>query len=119
MKRLSFQALVVTLPVILVLHTIGCYHRTYNSQLQELEQMMNSLVGVLTYDQALMKFGGPQNITEGLDIYTVTWLIVLGTGSRIGGTKMALSFSKATHRMVGWSQTIIGSNGRTDMIGGP
>lgn len=84
------------------------------AQLQEFYKRLDSNIGIMTYDDAIMRWGEPTSTTKGENIFVVTW------GSEKSGTavipwrgtiftapishgwKLRLTFDKTTQKMINW-----------------
>ena len=81
---------------------------------REFSEYMNSMLGVMTYDQALITFGEPTSTFQGDEIFVVTWGAenLSGAVFPVGkawiampmkeGWKLQLSFNKDTRKLAGW-----------------
>jgi hypothetical protein len=79
-----------------------------------LEETLNSQIGIMTYDDALMAWGEPVSIVQGDEIFVATWggerggNAVFPIGNMFvampfeSGWKLLLSFNKETKRLVTW-----------------
>ena len=84
---------------------------------QEFSKYMNSVINVLTYDQALMEWGQPLAQIEGDEIFVTTWgaekagIVAMPIGnmtytfSKEHGWRLQLSFDKKTRKMVSWKSS--------------
>ena len=82
---------------------------------REFSEYMISMIGVMTYDQALITWGEPTSTFQGDEIFVVTWGAenlggaVFPVGNAwiampiIKGWKLQLSFNKETRKLVSWT----------------
>ena len=84
-------------------------------KLQKLFNELDSYKNVMTYDDALLKWGEPTSVVEGKETYIVIWrnekkgevTIVEPQGSKITkqvttGSELRLMFDKVTNKMIKW-----------------
>jgi hypothetical protein len=69
-------------------------HVIETEQETEFRELMDGLVGILTYDEALLRLGPPASIAQGDQVIVAEW------GKEDAGLR--LSFSRRSRRLVDW-----------------
>ena len=95
----------------------GCvtpYQQREQEERQRFQADMDSHLGTMTYDDAIMRWGSPLSKVDGDNIFLATWgqqstgavAMPLGTGVVAApvnhGWKLELSFDKETKRLRSW-----------------
>ena len=84
-------------------------------QYQQFYRELDGQINVMTYDQALMRFGQPTSIAPGQDVFVATWFsnssstMVVPTGNSViampinHGEELRLTFNRSTNRLAYWT----------------
>ncbi|MBI2412575.1 MAG: hypothetical protein HYV24_05140 [Deltaproteobacteria bacterium] len=70
MKKLVFIAMSII--SLVVWHNIGIADDS-TVVLQQMSKTLDSAIGEMTFDEALMAFGAPESITHGEEIFVASW----------------------------------------------
>jgi hypothetical protein len=84
------------------------------TELQNFYKELDASINIMTYDDALMRWGEPSSVTQGEEIFIVTWrkekeikavrtfresLFVVPISR---GSELRLTFDKSTKKMIKW-----------------
>lgn len=114
-SEVNYNYFIVLIVLVIFASTCTTIHPNYVTHDEHsFLKYLDDMVGIVSYDQALMHFGEPASVFEGDDIFVVTWgteslggaVFPLGTGlvafQLRDGWKLQLSFNKETRKMVTW-----------------
>ncbi|MBI5587323.1 MAG: hypothetical protein HY889_03040 [Deltaproteobacteria bacterium] len=99
--------------VIAILMFSGCAGQ-YDSHREEFQQSLENSVGKMAYDEALLKWGAPNSVTQGDKIFIARWgkqekerVTTRSYGATVTrpvsyGWDLQLFFDKASKKLISW-----------------
>lgn len=111
--QISFTLIKSILPIFLFF-IMACASNNTKTKLQQFYRELDANIDIMTYDDALMRWGEPSSKVEGVEIFIVTWRkeksskVVLPEGNSVlivpvtHGFEFRLTFDKNTNKMIKW-----------------
>jgi len=111
--RISVILIKFVLPISLFF-IMACASNNTKTELQNFYKELDTKINIMTYDEALMRWGEPSSVVEGDEMFLVTWreeksskavlpyrrsLFVVPVSH---GSELRLSFDKNTKKMIKW-----------------
>lgn len=121
-SRIGVILIKLVLPILLFFTSCASKNTASNNtktnntktELQNLYKELDASINIMTYDDALMRWGEPSSVTQGEEIFVVTWrkekeskavlpfresLFVVPISR---GSELRLTFDKSTKKMIKW-----------------